>query len=362
MKSKFFTLMLALTACFPLASSPNPTLYMLVGAYTANNNAGLTVYKFNTQTGSTELVSKNNEVPNASFFTFTKDREKIYAVSEAGDQSRVYTLDFDKATGKLTAIDHKPTLGADPCHISIDAKERFLVAANYTGGSISLFALDAKTKTPSTPLVIPFDKASHLHCTAFAPDGKSFFATDLGRDRMYQFDLTNKPLQANSNPIQIAQVPLNAGSGPRHLTFHPNKKWAYLINELSGCVTAFTYKKGKLSSFQYIAADSVGAKGSADIHISKDGQFLYASNRLKADGIAIFKINKDGKLTKVGYQNTAKHPRNFTISPNGNFMLVASKEENVIEVYRIDKKTGLLHNIEKDIQITSPVCVQLMKM
>ena len=179
---------------------------------------------------------------------------------------------------------------------------------------------------------------------------------------MYQFDLTNKPLQANSNPTQIAQVQLNAGSGPRHLTFHPNKKWAYLINELSGCVTAFAYKKGKLSSIQYIAADSVGAKGSADIHISKDGQFLYASNRLKADGIAIFKINKDGKLTKIGYQNTAKHPRNFTITPNGKFMLVASKDENVIEVYRIDKKTGLLHNTEKDIQLTSPVCVQLMKM
>ena len=362
MKNKIFTLLLALAAYYPLSSKPNPTIYMFVGSYTPSNNAGLTVYKFNTQTGDSELISENNEVPNASFLTITKNIEKVYAVSESGSQSSVFTLDFDKATGKLTSIDKKPTLGADPCHISLDAKERFLVTANYTGGSISLFALDAASKIPGQTLTIPFDKTSHLHCTTFAPDGKSFFSTDLGRDMVYQFELTNNSLQSNNNPILKERIQLKKESGPRHLTFHPNQKWAYLINELSGCVTAFEYKKGQLNTFQSIAADSVGAKGSADIHISDDGRFLYASNRLKADGIAIFKINKDGKLTKVGYQNTAKHPRNFTITPNGNFMLVASKDENMIEVYRIDKNSGLLHDVDKDIKITSPVCVKLAKM
>jgi 6-phosphogluconolactonase (cycloisomerase 2 family) len=356
-KLKLFPLLLALFANNVVASNT----YLVVGAYTPANNAGLTVYRFNTQTGESEFVSENKEVPNASFFTLTKDLKKVYAVSESGNQSNVFTLNFDKSTGILTSTDQQPTLGADPCHISLDTQERFLVTANYSGGSLSLFALDPKTKTPGKALVIPFHKKSHLHCTAFAPDGKSFFATDLGRDMIYQFKLTNAPLQANSNPILKENIPIKAGSGPRHLTFHPNQQHAYLINELSGCVTAFNYDKEKLNSFQYIAADSVGAKGSADIHISEDGKFLYASNRLKADGIAIFKISKDGTLVKVGYKNTAKHPRNFTITPQGNFMLVASKDENVIEVFRIDKKTGLLHNTNKEIKIKSPVCLKLVQ-
>ena len=154
---------------------------------------------------------------------------------------------------------------------------------------------------------------------------------------------------------------MKAGSGPRHLTFAPNGNYAYLINELSGTVIAFEYKDGNLKEIQTIAADTVGAKGSGDIHISPDGKFLYASNRLKADGIAIFRIDSEnGKLTKTGYQLTGVHPRNFIITPNGKYLLVACRDSNAIQVYERDADTGLLTDIQKDIKVDKPVYIKFV--
>ena len=155
---------------------------------------------------------------------------------------------------------------------------------------------------------------------------------------------------------------MKAGSGPRHLTFSPNGHYAYLINELSGTVIAFEYKDGDLKEMQTIAADTVNAQGSADIHISPDGKFLYASNRLKADGIAIFNIHPDnGMLSKAGYQLTGIHPRNFIITPNGKYLLVACRDSNVIQVYERDADTGLLTDVQQDIKVDKPVCIRFVR-
>ncbi|MFA6360979.1 MAG: beta-propeller fold lactonase family protein, partial [Dysgonamonadaceae bacterium] len=154
-----------------------------------------------------------------------------------------------------------------------------------------------------------------------------------------------------------------AGTGPRHFDFHPNGLYFYLLGELSGEVIVYDYNMGDLQQKQIILADTVGARGSADIHVSPNGRFLYASNRLEADGIAIFKIDsQDGTLTKVGYQSTAKHPRNFAITPNGKFLLVAGRDDNVIQVYSIDKETGLLTDTHQDIVINKPVCIKFTKL
>ena len=130
---------------------------------------------------------------------------------------------------------------------------------------------------------------------------------------------------------------------------------------MSGAVIAFDYdsSKGNLTQIQSIQSDTLNAKGSADIHVTPDGKFLYASNRLKGDGLAIFSINQhDGKLTKVGYQETGVHPRNFVITPNGKFLLVASRDNNVIQVFLIDRNTGLLKNADRDIELDKPVCLK----
>ena len=143
--------------------------------------------------------------------------------------------------------------------------------------------------------------------------------------------------------------------------FSPNGKFAYLINELSGKVIAFGYTDGKLEQIQSIAADSLQARGSADIHLSPDGKFLYASNRLEGDGIAIFAVDTvNGTLTRAGYQSTGIHPRHFNITPNGKYLLAACRDSNVIQVYERDTENGLLKDTQQDILIDKPVCVQFI--
>ena len=155
---------------------------------------------------------------------------------------------------------------------------------------------------------------------------------------------------------------LTGGEGPRHTEFHPNGRFAYVIGELSGNVTTMQYANGKFTVVQSIEADSLHASGSADIHISPDGRFLYASTRLKGDGIAIFAINAtDGTLTKVGYQPTGIHPRNFIITPDGRFLLCACRDSNVIQVFSINPASGLLVDTHRDIAFSKPVCLKLFR-
>ncbi|MEG1564080.1 MAG: beta-propeller fold lactonase family protein, partial [Bacteroides sp.] len=163
-----------------------------------------------------------------------------------------------------------------------------------------------------------------------------------------------------SSPCPLSEtVNITPGSGPRHLTFSPNGKFAYLISELSGNVTVFDYADGRLNQIQSITADTLRAKGSADIHLSPDGKYLYASNRLKEDGIAIFAADEvKGTLAKVGYQLTGIHPRHFNITPNGMFLLVACRDSNLIQVFERDTSTGLLTDTGKNISINKPACVQ----
>ena len=150
---------------------------------------------------------------------------------------------------------------------------------------------------------------------------------------------------------------------PRHTVFHPNGKWAYLISELSGRVALMYYDKGNLTPVRFVEADTLHVSGSADIHITPDGRFLYASNRLKGDGIAIFSIDlENGQLTKIGYQLTGIHPRNFVITPNGKFLLCACRDSHIVQVYEIDKQSGLLKDTGKDIRVSKPVCLKFTDM
>ena len=147
--------------------------------------------------------------------------------------------------------------------------------------------------------------------------------------------------------------------GSKALIFSKNGKYAYLINELSGKVIAFAYADGRLNEIQTITADTIQARGSADIHLSPDGKYLYVSNRLKEDGIAIFEVNPEkGTLAKVGYQLTGSHPRNFNITPNGKYLLVACRDSNAIQIFERDIVSGLLKKTGEEIKMDKPVCIQ----
>ncbi len=350
--------------------SDETSLYLLVGTYTTGESEGIYVYQFDTVSGFSKYKSVV-KVTNPSYLTINKEGTHVYSVSETGDaKAAANAFVFDKKDGTLKLLNSQLTGGADPCYIELDKTGKHVVTANYSGGSITAFDINGDGTLTTASQLIRFtgkgtdaerQKAPHLHCVRYSPDGKYLFADDLGTDKIHKFGI-NESNEGNYLKVGTpAAFDVAPGSGPRHLDFHPNGKYAYLINELSGAVIAFNYdaNAGNLTQIQTIQADTLSAKGSADIHVSPDGKFLYASNRLKGDGIAIFSINQsDGKLTKVGYQETGVHPRNFVITPNGKFLLVASRDNDVIQIFLIDRVTGLLENTYKDIELDMPVCLK----
>lgn len=346
-------------------------LTMVVGTYTYGESKGIYTFRFDQETGETKALSEA-AISNPSYLTISGDNKFIYAVSEHGDGSEAVTaFAFDKEMGTLRQVNSQPAMGADPCHITTN--DKCVITANYSGGNIAIFpisddgallpALNVIEFTGSGPDKVRQEK-SHLHCVQFTPDGKYLFANDLGADCIYSFEMDEQADAENGRRCFKKGVTpvthVKGGSGPRHITFSSNGKYAYIINELSGTVIAFEHHNGQLVEIQSIHTDELDApRGSGDIHISPDGKFLYASNRLRADGIAIFRINEtDGKLVKEGYQVTGSHPRNFNITPNGKFLLVACRDSDAIEVYRRHEVTGMLARVQQDIKVDKPVCIK----
>ncbi|MFZ6038159.1 MAG: lactonase family protein [Bacteroidota bacterium] len=350
-------------------------LFMLVGTYTSDKGSkGIYVYRFNTDSGKADSVSMV-ETENPSYLTISPDSKFVYAVEENGEKhSAAHAFSFDKSTGILKHLNKQLTMGADPCYITIDPKGKTVFTANYSGGSISSFQVEKDGSLLPINTLLQFhgsssDKdrqtSSHLHSVRYSPDGQYIFAADLGADKIYRLTPLESPFKGQPSVLNesLKEFPVPVGTGPRHFDFHPNGRYVYLLGELSGQVIVFDYSSGILTQKQTIASDTVGAHGSADIHVSPDGRFVYASNRLKADGIAIFTVNPDdGKLTKIGYQPTGLHPRNFAITPNGKYLLVACRDDNKIQVFSIDPKTGLLSDTHQDIQLSKPVCVKFTSM
>lgn len=344
------------------------SMYMLVGTYTSGESKGIYVYKLDTITGTSEFVSEI-DVDNPSYLTLSENGQYMYSVSENGDLENavVNAFSFDKQNGQLTFLNKVPTNGADPCHLIIDNSGKHIITANYSGGSITIFDIEENGHLSNRTQTIQFEGEGidpkrqtqpHLHFIQETPDGKYIFANDLGTDQIHKFETTS-----NDSSFLTKGTPpsfkVKNESGPRHTAFHPSGKYAYTITELSGDVIVFDYNDGILTEKQTIKVDTLNAKGSGDIHVSPDGKFVYASNRLQGDGIAIFSINEqDGTLTKVGYQLTGIHPRNFAITPNGQLLLVATRDSNLIQVFKRDMKSGLLEDTGNNINLSMPVCIK----
>jgi len=343
-------------------------MYLMVGSYATPEEEGIKVYAWDGEKGEAAYVSGLKGISNPSYQVVSADGERVYSVGEDdGLTSTAHALSFDKSQGRLALMNTQLTQGGAPCYINLSLNENFVITANYMGGSISVLSLETSGRLGENVSTFAFkgegvlkerQSQPHLHCVEFTPEGKFLLANDLGTDKIHVF-----PLAADGKLDEKAtfDVALEAGSGPRHLCFSKDGRFAYLINELSGKVTALSYNGGTLTPIQYIEADTVNAQGSADIHLSPDGKFLYASNRLKADGIAIFSVNQEtGMLAKAGYQLTGIHPRNFIITPDGRFLLVACRDSNVIQIFSRDEKTGLLVDTGKTIETSKPVCLKFI--
>ncbi len=346
------------------------TLLMLVGSYAKADQEGVKVYRFNQETGDALQASALSGIENPSYLVPDQDGTHVYAVGETEKGFTANALALDTLTASLSLVNSQSTGGASPCYITVSPDGKFVLTANYMGANITVFPRLANGSLGEGHAIAFQGKGAdkerqdqpHLHCVYFTPDGKFLLANDLGTDRIHAFPVKQvSGTQATDLLDEAAafDIELAPGSGPRHACFDKQGKHAYLLTELSGEVVVFSYDGKTLTQQQVIKADTVGAKGSADIHLSPDGKFLYASNRLKADGVAIFKVSPaDGTLTKVGYQLTGIHPRNFTITPNGKYLLVACRDTNEIQVFARDAETGLLQDTGKTIHTDKPVCLQ----
>ena len=278
-------------------------------------------------------------------------KEYIYAVSEDGNGSGVYS--FDKGTEGVVRTGYWQQTGADPCFVLLYDKGRYMMTADYSGGSISAFPIKdnavgercANIRFTGNGPVKERQESSHIHQLKelSCKSGKWILASDLGADviRLVSAQSENN----NLNLSHIKDFPCPAGSGPRHMEFNKDNTKLYCIAELSGEVLVYDMdlngKEPDLNLVQRIQADEVNAGGSADIHIHPSGKWLYTSHRLDNDGICIFSILPDGKLEKTGYTRTGRHPRNFMITNDGAYLLVACRDDHLIQVYQILSDGGI---------------------
>jgi 6-phosphogluconolactonase len=360
---------------FSIQSFAQKDSYLLTGSYTRGKSTGIHVYKFNSKDGSVQLVD-SVQTSNPSYLAVAPNQQYVYAVSETvrGNHSgKVRAFRFDDKTGRLQYVNEQSSRGDNPCYVMIDKTGNWIAVGNYTSGTLALLPIH---KDGSLGEAIDSfqhyghgvnpqrQEAPHVHSTVFSPDNKFLYVPDLGIDKIkiYSFNQKTGVLV----PAKDSAAKLQDGSGPRHFDFHPNKKWAYLVQEMAGTVTAFNYSDGKLEPFQTISTIPAGFSQyftSADIHVSPDGRFLYASNRDSSNTIAVFRINqKNGQLTLAGHQSTLGNtPRNFNFDPSGNFLLVANQNSDSIVIFKVDHVTGMLQDTGNRIDAGNPVCIKWVR-
>ena len=355
----------------------NNEVLVYIGTYTHGESEGIYVYRLDTSSGALEFSSKATGVENPSFLAIESQQRYLYAVNEIGQFAgkpggAVSAFAIAPETGKLTFLNQQPSHGGAPCHLSVDNTNQFVLAANYGGGSVCVHPIQEDGRLGKATDFIQHEGKSvnprrqqgpHAHSVTVSP-GNYIFVADLGLDKImiYQLDLTSGKLKPNDEPWTTVK----GGAGPRHFDFHPNGKYAYVINEIDNTLIAFTYDgmHGTLSEIQTVPTlpeDFTDTSHCADVHVSPSGKFIYGSNR-GHDSIVIFAIdNATGKLTFVGHEPTqGPNPRNFAIDPTGTFLLAANQDTDNIVTFRIDQETGKLIPTGQVTEVPAPVCLQMM--
>ena len=349
--------------------------HLLIGTYTNKKSEGIYVYSFDNKTGEAKLEHTIKGVSNPSYLALSPNNNFLYSVEENGGQgAKVSAFAFNRQTGMATYLNSRPSGGDGPCYVSVSETGSDVFVANYSGGSLTVLHTLADGSLDSAAQNIVHQGSSvnkerqekpHVHSVVLSPDNHYLMVPDLGMDKImvYRFDPSNNQPLTPAKPEFEAVKP---GAGPRHIIFHPNGRFAYATEEMSASVAVFSYANGKLSPLQTISMLSVGYKGkvgAADIHLSPDSKFLYASNRGDANEIVIYTLQPGtGMLKYVGRQSTfGKTPRNFVIDPSGNFLLVANQGSDNVFIFKRNPRTGLLSLTQNKIEVDSPVCLKLVE-
>jgi 6-phosphogluconolactonase len=359
---------------------PNKPYLVYVGTYTNKTTSkGIYGYSFDPGTGKLTSLGVAAESKDPSFLAVHPSGKYIYAVNEIDHfgglkSGAASAFSIDRKTGKLTLLNQTTTRGAGPCYISLDKSGKFALVANYDGGSVATFPVQDDGSLGEAVDFIQHSGSSvnkerqegpHAHWIGTSPDNRFALAADLGLDEIliYRFNDAKGALTPNNSPY----AKLNPGAGPRHIAFHPNGKFVYVLAEMENSVTVFAYKasNGSLSPLQTVSAlstlrkDYQGPKEAAEIAVHPSGKFLYASNRAGIDTISAFAIDpaKGTLHLKNEYPTMGKTPRNFAIDPTGKFLLAANQASNNIVTFRIDANTGALTPTGDTVETPAPVCI-----
>jgi 6-phosphogluconolactonase len=352
-------------------AGPPTTFDLLIGTYTKGKSKGIYVYRFYAEKGRLEYLNQIDGVDNPSYLTVASNNKFVYAVNENGKLGEVSAFKFDARQGKLEFINKQSSLGADPCYIAVDEDQKNAFIANYSSGTIAVLPINKDGSLGNGIQSMHDDghgvnkerqEAAHVHTAVLSPDEKYVLYTDLGTDKLH----VTRYKAGKESPLTDAKPPfvsVTPGDGPRHLVFSNDKKHVYLITEMGSNVYVYDYDNGKLKEKQKISFLPAGFKGQtagAAVHLSPDGKFLYASNRLETNNITGFAINEEtGELTQVDQVSSfGKNPRDFAIDPNGNFLIVANQDSDSIFIYRINKATGKLALMQGMLEIGNPVCLK----
>ncbi len=359
---------------FSLAQKSQLNYKILIGTYTnAGNSEGIYYYQFNADGSAKAISQQKAEEP--SYLVTSSNQQFIYSVNELGKgNGSVSAYVFNKTIGDFKLINTVLSGGDHPCHISTDRRNRFVFVSNYSGGNLSAIAINTDGSLSNEKQTIQHSGSSvnkarqekaHVHSAVLSPDEKHLIVQDLGTDKIsvYAVDLNNPTKPLSENPVSVFNC--NPGDGPRHISFHPSKPFVYAVQELTGSITVLSFKNGMLKKLQQVNMfEKVSEKksGAADIHVTPDGKFLYASNRADYNDLAIYKVLSNGLLAWVGSQPTiGLAPRNFAIDPTGNFLLAANQNSNEIVVFKRNKTTGLLNDTGNRIAVGRPVCIQFVR-
>jgi 6-phosphogluconolactonase len=371
-------LMLSLAARSKATDAAKSNYLVFVGTYTEKESKGIYAYRLDAASGQLTALGLAAETANPSFLAVDPSRHFLYAVNELREykgqaSGGVTAFAIDRQTGKLSQLNEVASRGADPCYIALDKTGKYVLVANYTGGSVAVFPVLKDGRLGESSAFVQHagsgpnrerQEGPHAHWIEVTANNRFAIAADLGQDKVmvYRFDQENGSLTPN-NP---AFAKVDPGAGPRHVAFHPNGKFAFVVNELHSSITSFSYdaSRGELHILQTVSTvpkDFSGSNDTAEIHVHPNGKFLFASNR-GHDSIAVFSIDqRKGALTLVDHFSTqGKTPRNFEIDPSGSRLFVANQGSGNIVVFRIDQETGRLTSTGQVRNVPSPVCLKFV--
>jgi 6-phosphogluconolactonase len=351
---------------------------LYIGTYTTGTaSEGIYIHHLDVKTGALSPYKTVKGVSDPSFLAVDRQARLLFAVNETLEYNSmksgsVSAFSIERQTGELTLLNKQPSMGGAPCHISVSRNNRFVLVANYVGGNISVLPIDRNGKLQPSVEIKQHEgtgpnkerqESAHAHWVDLDMRGRIAAACDLGSDKvfLYRFDEHSGKLFPNSAQAFFQTKP---GAGPRHFVFHPNGKFAYVINELNCTVTALRFDRGRLNEIQTVStlpANWSGENTCAELQLSPDGNFLYGSNR-GHDSIVSYSVDHAaGKLSLIEHVSTGgKTPRNFVIDPTGTILLAANQKSDSIVSFAIDGKTGRLHSTGSKCSVPSPVCLKLI--